>query len=137
MSSAKGEGLRLLHVEDDPAIRAIARIALTQVGQFTLLSCASGAEALEAAPGFDPHILLLDVMMPGMDGPTTLSGLAERMPLDDRLVMFMTAKVQPSDIESYRARGAQGVIVKPFDAMRLYQTVLDEWQAVRERHDRA
>lgn len=137
MNGDKGQGLRLLHVEDDPAIRAIARIALTQVGQFTLLSCASGAEALENAPGFDPHILLLDVMMPGMDGPTTLRGLAGRMPLHDRLVMFMTAKVQPSDIESYEAQGAQGVIIKPFDAMRLYRTVLDEWEALRERRRRA
>ncbi len=137
MSSDKGQGLRLLHVEDDPAIRAIARIALTQVGQFTLQSCASGAEALETAPGFDPHILLLDVMMPGMDGLTTLRGLAERMPLQDRLVMFMTAKVQPSDIESYRAQGAQGVIVKPFDAMQLYRTVLDQWEALHGKRSGA
>ncbi len=137
MSGDKGQGLRLLHVEDDPAIRAIARIALTQVGQFTLQSCASGAEALEIGPSFDPHVLLLDVMMPGMDGPTTLRGLAQRMSLEHRLVMFMTAKVQPCDIERYREEGAQGVIIKPFDAMRLYRTVLDEWDALRERRSRA
>ena len=133
MSTHKGQGLRLLHVEDDPAIRAVASIALSQVGQFTLLSCAGGPEAIERGPGFDPQILLLDVMMPGMDGPSTLQELQQRMPMDGRLVLFMTAKVQPSDIERYRSEGAHGVIVKPFDAMCLYQTVLDEWEALGER----
>jgi CheY-like chemotaxis protein len=130
-----GHGLRLLHVEDDPAIRAVARIALAQVGGFQLSSCASGAEALSTAPAFDPHILLLDVMMPGMDGPTTLRRLAEAMSMTGRLVMFMTAKVQPSDLERYLELGAGGVIIKPFDAMRLHRTVLDHWEAQREGRD--
>ena len=111
MNERPGSGLRLLHVEDDSAIRAVARIALAQVGGFELLSCAGGAEALSAAPAFDPHILLLDVMMPGMDGPTTLSRLAGVMPMTGRLVLFMTAKVQPSDLERYRELGAGGVIM--------------------------
>ncbi len=132
MNARPGNGLRLLHVEDDPAIRAVARIALAQVGGFQLSSCASGAEALSTAPAFDPHILLLDVMMPGMDGPTTLSRLAEAMPMTGRLVLFMTAKVQPSDLERYLELGAGGVIIKPFDAMRLHRTVLDHWEARRE-----
>jgi two-component system OmpR family response regulator len=130
-----GNGLRLLHVEDDPAIRAVARIALAQVGGFQLSSCASGAEALSTAPAFDPHILLLDVMMPGMDGPTTLSRLAEAISMTGRLVLFMTAKVQPSDLERYLELGAGGVIIKPFDAMRLHRTVLDHWEAQREGRD--
>ena len=135
MNERPGHGLRLLHVEDDPAIRAVARIALAQVGGFQLSSCASGAEALSTAPAFDPHILLLDVMMPGMDGPTTLSRLAEAISMTGRLVLFMTAKVQPSDLERYLELGAGGVIIKPFDAMRLHRTVLDHWEAQREGRD--
>lgn len=133
MNGLPGSGLRLLHVEDDPAIRAVARIALAQVGGFELASCAGGAEALETAPSFDPHILLLDVMMPGMDGPSTLRQLGQRLPMEGRLVLFMTAKIQPSDIEQYQRDGAHGVIIKPFDAMALHQTVLAHWHALEKR----
>lgn len=133
MNSTLARDLRVLHVEDDPAIRAVASIALAKVGGFQLMSCASGAEALQAGPAFDPQILLLDVMMPGMDGPTTLAELTTRMTLDGRLVLFMTAKVQPSDLDQYRSHGAHGVIIKPFDAMRLHLQVMEHWRAMNAR----
>lgn len=119
---------RVLHVEDDPSIRAIARVALVSVGGLELLSCASGSEALSQAPAFDPQVLLLDVMMPGMDGPTLLGELSRQMPLDGRMALFMTAKVQPTDLLAYRALGAFDVILKPFDAMRLAQRIGETWQ---------
>ena len=119
---------RLLYVEDDGDIRTIASMALEVVGGFTLQACASGAQALAAAEQFAPQLLLLDVMMPGMDGPTTLARLRELPALRDVPVIFMTAKVQASEVEQYRVLGALGVISKPFDPMALPGQVQALWQ---------
>lgn len=119
---------RVLYVEDDADIRTIASMALEVVGGLTLQACASGAEALEAAEGFAPQLLLLDVMMPGMDGPTTLARLRERPALREVPVIFMTAKVQAAEVEHYKALGALGVITKPFDPMALAGQVQALWQ---------
>ncbi|MEQ5816017.1 response regulator [Marinobacter sp. NFXS11] len=110
---------RVLYVEDDPDIRAIAEIALQDVGGFEAAVCESGVAALAAAPDFDPELILLDVMMPGMDGPATLKALRELDGMADVPVIFMTARLQNSEIREYRELGALGVIPKPFDPMTL------------------
>ncbi len=120
---------RILYVEDDADIQAIASIALEVVGGFRLKVCSSGAEALAAAPGFDPELLLLDVMMPEMDGPTTLARLRELAPTAYTPVVFMTAKVQASEVTLYKSLGALGVIAKPFDPMQLAQQVRALWES--------
>ncbi|RYY83161.1 MAG: response regulator, partial [Comamonadaceae bacterium] len=74
-----------------------------------------------------PDLLLLDVMMPGMDGPTTLARLRERPGTARTPVVFMTAKVQASEIEHYKALGALGVVTKPFDPMGLAAQVQALW----------
>jgi CheY-like chemotaxis protein len=110
---------RILYVEDDEDIRTVATMALETVGGYTLRVCGSGREAVAAAADFSPDLILLDVMMPGMDGPTTLDAL-RRIPSTARTpVVFMTAKVQPSEIERYKEMGAIAVIAKPFDPMTL------------------
>jgi two-component system OmpR family response regulator len=110
---------RILYVEDDEDIRTVATMALETVGGYTLRVCGSGREAVAAAVDFSPDLILLDVMMPGMDGPTTLEAL-RRIPGAVRTpVVFMTAKVQPSEIERYKEMGAIAVIAKPFDPMTL------------------
>ena len=119
---------RVLYVEDDTDIRTIASMALEVVGGLTLHACASGAEALAAAGAFAPQLFLLDVMMPGMDGPTTLARLRELPAMRDVPVIFMTAKVQASEVEQYKALGALGVISKPFDPMTLAGQVQALWQ---------
>jgi CheY-like chemotaxis protein len=119
---------RVLYVEDDADIRTIAVLALETVGGLQLRACASGAEALEAAAGFAPDLLLLDVMMPGMDGPTTLQRLRELPGTARTPVVFMTAKVQASEIDHYLSLGALGVITKPFDPMALAVQVQDLWR---------
>lgn len=116
--------LRVMYVEDDPDIRAIAEIALQDVGGFIAKLCESGAEALLAAPAFEPDLVLLDVMMPGMDGPTTLRKLRQLPGLAQTPVIFMTARLQRSEIGEYRALGAAGVIPKPFDPMTLSDSIL-------------
>jgi diguanylate cyclase (GGDEF)-like protein len=114
---------RILCVEDDADIRRVATLALERVGGFTVCMCRSGEEALRAVADFRPDVILLDVMMPGMDGPTTLSRLRERRESRDIPAIFMTAKVQPHEIAELKRAGALDVIAKPFDPMTLAQTV--------------
>jgi len=90
--------LRVLYVEDEPDIRAVARIALETVGGFELKMCASGQEALDAAPAFSPDVILLDVMMPGLDGPSTFAALRAMPEMAKTPIVFMTAKVQTQDV---------------------------------------
>jgi CheY-like chemotaxis protein len=118
---------RVLHVEDDPSIRMVTSVALEKVGQLQVLSCDSGQMALETAEAYDPQVLLLDVMMPQMDGPTTLAELRKKLDLNDRLVLFMTAKVQQKELDHYLSIGAQGVIIKPFDPMTLAAQIQQHW----------
>jgi CheY-like chemotaxis protein len=124
---------RILLVEDDPDIRQIAKLALEALGGFTVLPCGSGPEALAAlaaTDGFAPDLVLLDVMMPGMDGPQTLQAL-RRLPGAERLpAVFMTARVQAEEVAGYKAMGAADVIAKPFDPMRLAEMVLGIWRAL-------
>lgn len=110
---------KILYVEDEPDIQTIAQIALQDVGGFTLESCSSGSEAIEKAEAFGPDLVLLDVMMPGMDGPETLKQLRKLKAIERVPVIFMTAKVQPQEIEQYKSLGAVDVIAKPFDPMSL------------------
>ncbi len=121
---------RILHVEDDRSIQAVARLALETLGGFEVLSCLSGQEALDQVLGFKPDFILLDVMMPGMDGPATLGKLRELVDIEQVPVAFMTAKVQPQEIEQYRQLGAREVIVKPFDPMTLAAQVRSIWSRV-------
>lgn len=118
---------RILMVDDDSDIRTVAEISLTAVGGFTVEVCASGPEALEKAPAFGPDLILLDVMMPGMDGPTTLKGLREIPALAQTPVIFMTAKVQPQEVAQLVACGALDVLAKPFDPMALSDALRRIW----------
>jgi CheY-like chemotaxis protein len=122
---------RILYVEDDADIRSVASFALEAVGGFVLTACASGEEALAQAAAFAPQLLLLDVMMPGMDGPETLAALREMPGTVATPAVFMTAKVQPQEVARYRALGAIDVISKPFDPM----TLSDEIRAIWARRD--
>lgn len=120
---------RVLYVEDEPDIQAVARLALEMVGGLTVKICSSGDEALREAPSFAPELILLDVMMPGMDGPGTLQALRLIPAMAGVPVVFMTAKVQPQEIAHYTGLGALGVIAKPFDPMTLAEQVRALWTA--------
>ena len=124
---------RILYVEDEPDIQAVARMALEAVGGFTLQVCSSGEEALQTAVEFAPDLLLLDVMMPGMDGPTTLQELRNLRDLANTPAVFMTAKVQPQEIEQFKSFGALDVIPKPFDPMTLSDQIALVWQQRNEK----
>jgi CheY-like chemotaxis protein len=120
----------ILYIEDDPDIQTIARIALETVGGLAVRICSSGQEALElVTSGFAPDLILLDVMMPGMDGMSTLGRLRTLPHTAATPAVFMTAKVQPSEVAQYRAQGALGVIAKPFDPMELAKQVRRLWES--------
>ena len=123
--------VNILYVEDDVDIQAVAQIALEVVGGLSLTTCSSGAEALAAVNnGLVPDLLLLDVMMPNMDGPTTLAGLRNIAATTTTPVIFMTAKVQSTELDFYTSLGAIGVIAKPFDPMELSNQVRTLWEKV-------
>ena len=120
---------RILYVEDEPDIRVVAQMALEAVGGFTVISCASGPDALNAAPQARADLLLLDVMMPGMDGLGTLRALREMPATANTPAIFMTAKVQAAEVAVYKAMGALEVIPKPFDPMTLSAQIQRIWAA--------
>jgi two-component system OmpR family response regulator len=121
---------RILYVEDEGDIRTVTAMALEAVGGFTVITCSSGTEALAAAPDASADLILLDVMMPGMDGLATLSALRGLSQTADTPVIFMTAKVQASEIQHYMRLGATDVIAKPFDPMTLSAQISEIWQKV-------
>jgi len=122
---------KILHVEDEPDIRTIAKAALERIGNLTVESCESGSDTLEKVAGFAPDMVLLDAMMPEMDGPEVLKRLQERDDTKDIPVVFMTAKVQAAEIEEYKALGAVDVVPKPIDPMTLHQTLKDIWASLK------
>lgn len=114
---------RVLHVDDEPDIREVVEISLGLDPEFSTRSCGSGEEALCTAADWGPDIILLDVMMPGMDGASTLARLREN-PRTARIpVIFMSARAQSRELDLLRSLGAVGVIPKPFDPMTLAASV--------------
>ena len=119
---------RITYVEDDPDIRALTEIALTSIGGYVLDVCESGDETLKRAPGFGPDLILLDVMMPGLDGTQTLQKLREIPATASVPIIFMTAKAQAHEVEAYKKLGAIDVIPKPFDLIKLPGRIMESWK---------
>lgn len=119
---------RILYVEDETDIRTVAKMALESLGGFTVESCCSGEEAIQNAANFAPDLVLLDVIMPGMDGPATLEALRRLSEFEHTPVIFMTAKTQAHDVERLIGLGALDVISKPFNPMSLASQVEGIWR---------
>ncbi|RAU17180.1 hypothetical protein DN062_14845 [Nitrincola tibetensis] len=107
---------KVLHVDDDESIRDIVEISLVDFSGFTLVSTSSGQEALEQLEHFKPDLILLDAMMPEMDGLETLRRIRKKSETQHTPVVFMTARVQQDEKQQYLNAGAVSVIEKPFDA---------------------
>ena len=118
---------RILYAEDEPDIQEVVSLALEALGGFTLKICNNGQEALDKVSDFHPDLLLLDVMMPMVDGPTALQKIRKMPGLESIPAIFMTAKVQPQEIARFKGMGAMYVIPKPFDPMTLSETVREVW----------
>lgn len=119
---------KIMLVEDEQDIREIARLSLETLGSFTIYPCSSGQEALDTAPKIKPDLIILDMMMPGIDGLTTLQLLRKNPTLANIPVIFMTAKAQPHEIKRYIESGAIGAISKPFDPMHLSEEIKQIWK---------
>jgi CheY-like chemotaxis protein len=121
----------ILYVDDEPDIREIVEMSLALVEDLAVHTCESGDQALRLAPQLRPDLVLLDVMMPNMDGPTTLKRMRENAALAGIPVVFMTAKALPQEVARFRDLGAVGVIAKPFDPMKLAQQVMAIWEGLQ------
>jgi CheY-like chemotaxis protein len=122
---------KVLVVEDDPDIQLVAELALSAIGGLEVEVCGSAMDALDEAVTFRPDLILLDVMMPGMDGPSALDALREIPEIARTPVVFMTARAQPQEIARYMQMGSLGVIPKPFEPQALAATLRALW----ERHE--
>lgn len=122
--------MKVLLIDDEEDIRKVGQLSLEAVGHFETFLANSGRAGLELAAAGRPDVILLDMMMPGMDGMTVLAELKATADLEAIPVIFMTAKVRREEVARYLAAGASGVIQKPFDPM----TLPDEIRAIlRER----
>lgn len=120
----------LLYVDDEPDIREIVAMALGLVDNLAVQTCDSGEQALQMIPMFKPDLILLDVMMPVMDGPAMLNRLRADASLKSIPVIFVTAKAMPKEVAHFLELGAVGVIAKPFDPMRLGEQVVMLWERI-------
>jgi CheY-like chemotaxis protein len=118
----------ILYIEDDPDIQEIVKLALEQIGGFTVDICSSGSDAISLIARKQPQLVLLDVMMPGIDGLSTFRAIRSFPESRGLPVIFITAKVQKPEIEAYMKLGATGVIAKPFDAITLSDQVRGMWE---------
>ncbi|XAS63546.1 response regulator [Pseudarthrobacter sp. So.54] len=109
----------ILLIDDDPSIREVARTVLEMVGGYDVETAASGLEGLKKARTSPPDAIVLDVMMPGLDGPGTFALLQEHPETRDVPVILLTAKTQAADRSRFAALGVAGMLPKPFDPMTL------------------
>jgi len=118
---------RILLVEDDPDIQTVTSMALGSFGGYTVRVCGSAEEAIASASEFLPDLILLDVMMPGMDGLDTLRALRDVPATAATPVIFLTARVQPADVAKYNELDSLAVIRKPFEPTALVDTIHEVW----------
>jgi CheY-like chemotaxis protein len=111
--------VKVLIVDDEPDIRRIAKLGLARVGGMEVVEATNGMEALARAKEEHPDAVLLDVMMPGLDGPSTLARLREDPATSGIPVVFLTAKAIATEVDRLKSLGAAGVLTKPFDPMTL------------------
>lgn len=122
---------RVVHIDDEPDIREIVRMSLELVGGLDVEQYPSGEEALTHIADAKPDLILLDVMMPHMDGEETYHHLREISGFDDIPIVFMTAKASNTDLEKLKALGAVDVLIKPFDPMILADQVKEIYRNAR------
>jgi two-component system OmpR family response regulator len=119
---------RIMLVEDDPDIQLVTRLSLEAGGGYEVHVCASGAEALQSAAAYAPDLILLDVMMPGMDGLATIDALRKLPEMAATAMVFFTANTQDHVRQDLLRHGALGVISKPIEPNALVEQIRALWQ---------
>jgi two-component system, OmpR family, alkaline phosphatase synthesis response regulator PhoP len=120
----------ILVIDDDDAVREVAQLSLEMGSPWNVVTASSGADGVQRARESHPDAILLDVMMPGMDGPATLERMRSEPDLKSIPVIFLTAKVRPSEKERLAAFDVAGVLAKPFDPIALPTQIMEllAWQ---------
>ena len=119
---------KVLHVDDDQDIRAITKISLELIGKLTVKQYSNGLDAISGVQEFNPDLLLLDLMMPGMDGQQIFEAIRDLNGFETIPAIFMTAKAQQETVSDLIAKGCLGVITKPFDPVELPSLLEKEWR---------
>lgn len=115
--------MKVLLIDDEEDIRRIARASLAKLGGMEVREAASGEDGIAAAEAERPDVILVDVLMPGLDGPATLEELRRRPATAGVPVIFLTGTSSPAELARLRALGVRGVIGKPFDPLSLARKV--------------
>jgi CheY-like chemotaxis protein len=121
---------RILLADDEPDILEISRIALETVGGYEVAVCESGASFLELLPDFKPDLVIIDALMPDMNGLEVLGQMRLTASFRNTPAVFLTGLVLERDLRDLRTSGAKAVITKPFDPMKLPQRIDDIWRAI-------
>jgi two-component system, OmpR family, alkaline phosphatase synthesis response regulator PhoP len=114
---------RVLVIDDEPDIREVVQMCLEEMANWIVFTADSGVAGVHLAGEKQPSVILLDVMMPGQDGPTTFAQLQESKTTQSIPVIFMTAKAQPAEQRRFKDLGAAGVIPKPFNPLELAEQI--------------
>jgi len=122
--------VRICYVEDDEDIQKIVRLTLERIGKMTVEVVGDPLQAIEAIQRFKPELVLLDWMMPGMDGPTLYRKMKEVPEVRDLPVVFITAKASSKELDELRALGAAGTISKPFTPRELPDQLRAIWKSL-------
>jgi CheY-like chemotaxis protein len=128
---ASNELRTVLYVDDEPDIREIVEMSLSLLGQLNVHTRPSGESALADIESIAPDLLLIDVMMPGLDGPATVARLREQPRWASLPFVFMTAKALPQEVARFKEMGAVDVIAKPFDPMKLGSRIVSIWEGLQ------
>lgn len=118
----------ILCIDDDENVLVIVQMCLESVGGFQVTCLENGINALNKIKAIKPDLILIDMMMPGVDGSSVLKSLKKEHETRNIPVIFMTARVQTEEIEEYYTLGADGVVPKPFDPMTLSEQLNEIWE---------
>lgn len=118
----------VLYVDDEPDMRMLVQLTLENIGNMKVSLCENAIDVLETAIDQHPQLIILDALMPGIDGPELLALIRKDTRLSDIPVIFLTARTAQADIDALVGAGAIGVINKPFDLTSLPQQVRSLWE---------
>ena len=118
----------ILYVDDEPDMRMLVQLTLENMGSMKVTACESGFEAVEIAQNNAPQLILLDVLMPDMDGPAVLKEIMSNPKTANIPVIFLTGRSAADSVASYKEMGAKGVLAKPFDLVALPDQVRTLWK---------
>jgi two-component system, OmpR family, response regulator len=120
----------ILCVDDEQDILDVAKMCLEVVGGYKVTCCSNSVEAFDFIEKVQPDLILLDVMMPQLDGPTFLKNYRAKTSGSPIPIIFITARVRPGEVDDYLKLGANGVLAKPFDPMTLASQVSEIWESL-------